>query len=90
MNVPKIIRKWKYKKILKKIDNNDLLHNEIYLCLECKHCFPYIKIKYYPELWDRRLSTPWYDDFEGSVWFRNDKERRQYVLKALDLVTKTK
>ena len=96
MNVPKFIRRWVYKRMLKEIDKNynGFIHTDTYLCHFCKYQFPYINIKHYPELWNRRLGLPWYihdKPAHAQVWFMEEDERRRYVKKALNLVTnKTK
>jgi hypothetical protein len=95
MNVPKFIRKWVYKRMLKKLDENSKeIYPDTYLCHFCKYQFPYINIKHYPELWNRRFGLPWYihdKPAHAQVWFMEEFERRRYVKKALDLVTnKTK
>lgn len=93
MNVPKFIRRWVYRRMLKEIDKN-ISHRRIYLCHFCTYQFPYIRIKHYPELWNRRFGLPWYihdTPAHAQVWFMEEFERRRYVKKALDLVTnKTK
>lgn len=93
MNVPKFIRRWVYKRILKRIDDTSY-HEPTYLCVFCRFKFPYMNIERYPELWDRKESLTWFRwnrDPHIQAWFYNDEDRRKYVQEALDLVTnKTK
>ena len=93
MIIPKFIRKWKYNKILEKLKNQNTTYDKpIYLCLECKYRFPYINIKHYPELWNRKETTPWFPytqpdrNPEHKVWFKSNKERQQYLIEALNIL----
>ena len=96
MTVPKFVRRWVYKRILKEINRRHRTYNtffDTYLCTFCRFQFPYINIKHYPELWDRRTSLKRYDetrDWGVHVWFLHDGERKVYIEEALDLINKTK
>ena len=98
MVVPKFLRRWKYKRILKNLAKQQIKDplDPLYLCLECKYHFPYIDIKNYPELWDRKHTAEWFnnrytDNPYSQVWFRDNDSRKKYVEQALDLLTnKTK
>ena len=62
------------------------------LCHECAFRFPFISIKYYPELWDRKETADWFTAFDvnkplSKVWFSNNNQRKTYVKKALNLLT---
>ena len=89
MNVPKFIRKWKYKKIIKELEEKP--RGYIFLCHKCKYHFPFVSIKYYPELWNRKESADWYTIFDRiepckHAWFVSNETRKQYVEEALELV----
>ena len=89
MNVPKFIRKWMYKRMLKDIDQKSKYERDTFLCNFCVYNFPYKKIKYYPELWDRRHSLKYYSPNGptlGMIWFLEQSERKKYVQEALDLL----
>lgn len=90
MNVPRPIRRWVYKRIIKEIDRHGHYRFfDTYLCGFCRFRFPYIGIKHYPELWTRRTTLKRYDQtrtWGTQVWFPGDAERRVYVQHALDLL----
>ena len=87
MNIPKFIRRWVYKRMLKELDRKG---KYTYLCHFCKYQFPYIKIEHYPELWNRRFVLSAYNPDEpphAQVWFFEESTRRVYVLQAIALTT---
>lgn len=92
MTVPKFIRRWVYKRMLKEIDANSkkFLRPNTYLCHFCKYRFPCIGIQHYPELWNRRFVLSAYNPDNSpcaQVWFFEESARRVYVLQAISLVT---
>lgn len=93
MIAPKYIRRWKYKRILKKLYKYPNSEKNVYLCHECRYRFPFLNIRSYPELYNNRRSAPWYPGEWFSnyhVWFRNNKQRINYVLDALHNLDKSK
>jgi len=93
MQIPKFIRKWVYKRILNKIQSKSwrgkYYAEETYLCLFCEYTFPYINIRHYPELWDRKETTTLFRKDKNTmsiIWFNDEEERKNYVQQALDLI----
>lgn len=98
MVVPKFLRRWKYKRILKNLAKQQIKDplDPLFLCSQCRWRFPYVRIEHYPELWDRKHTAEWFnnrytDNPYSQVWFRSNYSRKVYVEQALDLLTnKTK
>lgn len=78
----KLLRRWKYKKMLKYFQDNrnDFFDRECGgMCSYLSSTFPYFNCCEYKEIWNNRPRE------SGVYWFKDDDERIAYIENAIKL-----